>query len=137
MSYFIRADQVQIGDEMKVGESITQVTMIKNHLVNIKVGIETEDGTIKANGVLASGLCDDNSEMFEKVMNAGKVIKTYKSYHFGDAYNTMCMDTLSWKKAYMINNGYSALHIAVFLYLESIGFAQELDFADLTRTEQY
>ena len=66
MSYFVRADQVQVGDEMKVDESITQVTRIRNHLIQIKVGIETEDGTIKANGVLASGLCDNNSEMFEK-----------------------------------------------------------------------
>ena len=136
VSYFVRADQVQVGDVMKVGEILTQVTVIKAHLMSIKVGIETEDGTIKANGVLASGLCDDNSELFERVINAGKVVKNYKSFHFGDAYNTMCMDTYSWKRAYMINNGYSALRIAVLLYLESVGFAQELDFADLTRIEQ-
>ena len=136
MSYFVRADQVQVGDVMKVGDLLTQVIDIKNHLINIKVGIETEDGTINANGILASGLCDDNSELFERVMNARNFVKKYKSIHFGGAYNSMCMDTLSWKKAYMINNGYSPLRIAVLLYLESVGFSQELDFADLTRVEE-
>ena len=121
---------------MRVGELLTQVIEIKIHSINIKVGIETEDGTINANGILASGLCDDNSELFERVMKAGNFVKNYKSFHFGGAYNTMCMDTLSWKKAYMINNGYSAVRIAVLLYLESVGFAQELDFADLTRIEE-
>ena len=136
MPYFVRADQVQVADKMKVGDKISKVTRIKTHLIDIKVGIETEDGTVQVNGVLASGLCDHNPELHDSVLSAKAVVKKYKSFHFGGDYNSMCMNTLSWKKAYMVNNGYSSLRIAFILYLESFGFQQELDFADLTRIEQ-
>ena len=82
MSYFVRADQVQVGDVMRVGELLTQVIEIKIHSINIKVGIETEDGTINANGILASGLCDDNSELFERIMKAGNFVKNSREQIF-------------------------------------------------------
>ena len=41
ISYFVRADQVQIGDAMKVGNTIRPVTRIKYHTIHKKVTVET------------------------------------------------------------------------------------------------
>ena len=106
--YFVRADEVQVGDDMKIGEAITHVTKIINHTIRTKVSIETEDGTIEANGVLASGLCDYNPEVFKKVVRSEPIVKNYKSFHFGEEYNNMCLDRVSWRNSYMINNGFFA-----------------------------
>ena len=105
--YFIRADSVQISDQMIVNGLVTNVTKIKNHLLQRKVSIETEDGTILVNGVLASGLCDDNPEVVNRIVKYESLIKDYKLKHFGEVYNNMCMDNNAWKNAYMINNGFS------------------------------
>jgi hypothetical protein len=106
--YFVRADDVQVGDDMKIEQATSHVTKILNHTTRTKVSIETEDGTIQANGVLASGLCDHNPEVFEKVVKYEPIVKNYKLFHFGEEYNNMCMDSVSWRKSYMINNGFSA-----------------------------
>jgi hypothetical protein len=106
--YFVRADEVQVGDDMKIGEAITHVAKIIDRTIRTKVSVETEDGTIQANGVLVSGLCDDNPEVLEKVVKSEPILKSYKSFHFGEEYNNMCMDPVSWRKSYMINNGLSA-----------------------------
>ena len=106
IAYFKRADQIEVGDKMKVGKLMTRVTRIKNHMIASKVAIETEDGTIQVNGVLASGLCDNNPEVINRVANVGSIVKKYKSSHFGVDYNTMCMDSFAWKNAYMVNNGF-------------------------------
>lgn len=105
ISYFVRADEVRVGDEMQVGKAITSVSKIKNHMIEEKVAVETEDGTIQANGVLASGLCDDNPDVLNKVVQSKLVVKNYKLLHFGEQYNTMCMDHAAWRTSYMINNG--------------------------------
>ena len=106
-SYFIRADSVQIGDQMFVNGTVAKVIKIKNHFLQRKVSIETEDGTIQVNGILASGLCDDNPELVNRIVKYEPLIKDYKSKHFGEAYNDMCMDNNAWKNAFMINNGFS------------------------------
>ena len=103
--YFLRADHVMAGDDMRVQEIITQVTMIETKVVVSKVAIETEDGTIQVNGVLASGFCDDNPDTMNKVMKVEPMIENYKSNHFGEIYNSMCMDAIAWKTNLMINNG--------------------------------
>ena len=105
-AYFVRADQVQIGDEMKVGKTIRQVTQIKNHTIHRKVSVETEDGTVLVNSVLASGFCDHNPKTIDQVMMVEPMVQSYKSGHFGNVYNVMCMDSVSWKHSYMINNGF-------------------------------
>ena len=105
-SYFVRADEVQVGDAMQVQEAIAHVTKIENIMIMKKVSIETEDGTVQANGVLASGLCDHNPEVHGRVVKSGNLVKNYKILHFGEKYNTMCMDRVTWKNSYMINNGY-------------------------------
>jgi len=105
--YFVRADQVQIGDEMKIGEKIIEVNRIDNNVINSKVAVETEDGTLEVNGVLASGLCDDNPDVMKMVMKVKPMIKNYKSSHFGEEYNIKCMNSHSWRSAYQINNGIS------------------------------
>ena len=48
---------------MFVNEKLRQVTGIENHTIKSKVAIETEDGTLQANGVWTSGLCDNNFEL--------------------------------------------------------------------------
>ena len=106
MSYFIRADKVMVGDEMIVNKTTSYVTRIKHNMITTKVAIETEDATIQANGVLASGLCDDNPEVIDKMVQSDPMIASYKSSHFGDDYKSMCMDSVAWKHAYMINNGF-------------------------------
>ena len=103
-SYFIRADQVRIGHDMLVGDTICKVKRIKNHTIREQVAIETEDGTIYVNGILASGLCDHNPETFNKAMRVEPILRTYKSRHFGDNYINMCMDSVAWRNSYMVNN---------------------------------
>jgi hypothetical protein len=104
MSYFERADEIQIGDEMNIGDTTTLVKRVRNHMIDTKVAVETEDGTIQVNGILASGFCDDNPNVINNVVKTKPIIENYKSCHFGEDYNTMCMDSVAWKNAYMINN---------------------------------
>ena len=105
--YFVRADQVQIGDEMKVGFKVTKVSQIENHVISTKVAVETEEGTLQVNGILASGLCDDNPELMKRIMKVQPMVKNYKSCHFGEEYDAMCMDSDAWRNAYLVNNGMS------------------------------
>ena len=102
--YFVRADQVQIGDEMKVESKMTVVTQIEDHMIDTKVAVETEEGTIQVNGVLASGLCDDNPQLFEMMMKMKPMVKNYKSCHFGEEFEIKCMNNNAWMNAYLINN---------------------------------
>ena len=106
MWYFVRADEVQVGDVMKVRGEMTQVTRVENYVIKAKVAIETEDGTIEANEVLASGLCDNNPEAIAKVINAEQMLKEYKQGHFGEDFQTKCMDSVAWKDNYLANNGF-------------------------------
>ena len=106
ISYFLRADQIQVDDVMKVGYLMSRVVRIENHSIASKVAVETEDGTIQANGVLVSGLCDDNQKVYDTIVKVGPYVKNYKSNHFGKDYNTMCIDSSTWKKSYLINNGF-------------------------------
>ena len=106
MLYFVRAENIQIGDEMIVNGIKSQIVNIKNHMIKRKISIETEDGTIQVNGVLASGLCDNNPEVVNRIVKYKPFIKEYKTRHFGVKYDNMCMDEVAWKNAYMINNGY-------------------------------
>ena len=106
--YFIRADQIKPGDEMIVDENLNRIKSIETKVLSTKVNVETEDGTIEANGVLTSGFCDHNPGLLNMVTKAENTIETYKMSHFGNAYNSMCMDVTAWRTAYMANNGYSA-----------------------------
>ena len=106
-SYLTRADSVDIGDDMIVDGRVTKVTNINDHLLQRKVAIETEDGTIQVNGVLASGLCDNNPNVVNRIVKYDSFIDDYKSRHFGEEYKNLCMDRKAWKYAYMINNGFS------------------------------
>ena len=106
VSYFIRADNVRIGDEMIVNGTMALVIDIQIHMITRKVSIETEDGTVQVNGVLASGICDNNPEVVNRIVDYRSFIKDYKTRHFGVEYNHMCMDSVAWKNAYMMNNGY-------------------------------
>ena len=105
-SYLIRAEDVQVGDTMIVNETVTKVQNIRNRIIKRKVAIETEDGSVQVNGVLASGICEDNPEVTNRTVHLEALIKWYKSVHFGIEYNEMCMDTIAWKNSYLINNGY-------------------------------
>lgn len=105
-SYFVRADAVQVGDVMKVYGNLKPVIKVKNFVIKSKVAVETEDGTIQANQILASGLCDDNPQAFERVVEARKMLNEYKLSHFGEDYSHMCMDTVAWKDSYLMNNGF-------------------------------
>ena len=107
MSFLVRADEVKIGDEMIVNKMLTQVVKIRNYSIGTKVAIETEDGIIQVNDVLASGICEHNPDTIDTLVKTQPFVKTYKTRHFGENYNTMCMDVVAWKKAYMVNNGYS------------------------------
>ena len=104
ISYFVRADNVQVFDKMIVDEIETHITEIRNRIITTKVAIETEDGTVQANRVLASGICEDNPELLSNIVQYDSVIKSYKSSHFGEEYYDMCMDNVAWKNAYRINN---------------------------------
>ena len=103
--YFIRADGVHIGDTMIANKTLVQVTSIQNHILETKVAIETESGSILANNVWASGFCDDNADAINRVIEYQSTIENYRSKHFGDDYNDMCMDELAWKITYTYNNG--------------------------------
>ena len=105
-SYLIRAEDVQVGDTMIVNGTVTKVQNIRNRIIKRKVAIETEDGSVQVNGVLASGICEDNPEVTNRTVHLEALIKWYKSVHFGIEYNEMCMDTIAWKNSYLINNGY-------------------------------
>ena len=102
--YFIRADYVEIGDKMFVNKKLRQVTGIENHTIKSKVAIETEDGTLQANGVWTSGLCDDNFEVEKRIVEFQAIVKDYRFSHFGKEYNHMCMDAVTWKISYQRNN---------------------------------
>ena len=68
-SYIIRADQVHVGDKMKVGNILMSVEKIENYVIKSKVAVETEDGTIRVNDVLASGVCDHNPQAVETIVH--------------------------------------------------------------------
>ena len=106
IGYLVRADDVHVGDEMKVHGVIRKVVQIKNFVISSKVAVETEEGTIQANGVLASGICDNNPDALEKVLNADKLLETYKLEHFGDDYTSTCMDIVAWKRNFLRNNNF-------------------------------
>ena len=103
-SYFIRADQVRIGDTMLVNKKLVEVASVTNHLIERKVAIETEDGTLQVNGIWASGFCEDNADVENRVSEYHAVVDDYKLRHFGKNYLDMCMDEMTWKIAYMRNN---------------------------------
>ena len=102
--YFIRADQVQIGDTMLVDKKLVEVASVTNHLIERKVAIETEDGTLQVNGIWASGFCEDNADLENRIAEYHAVVDDYKVRHFGKDYYNMCMDENTWKIAYMRNN---------------------------------
>ena len=103
--YFVRADQVKIGDVMKLRQTMSKVIKIQTFFVGSKIAVETEDGTIQGNDVLVSGFCDENPDMIDRVMKATAIVSIYKDRHFGQCYRAMCMDSLAWNNTYMINNG--------------------------------
>ena len=103
--YFSRADNVQIGDEMIVEKKLVHVVEIKSQRIKKKVAVETEDGTIEANGIFASGLCDYNPDVTNRILKYVMYTKKYKSKHFGNQYKYKCMDRKTWKENYLINNG--------------------------------
>ena len=109
ISYFKRADHVRIGDVMKVRDKLMYVEKIDSYIMKSKVAVETEDGTIVVNDVLASGLCDNNPEAIENIMKTTNLLTKYKQTHFGQKYETTCMDTHSWKSKYFEINGYPVL----------------------------
>ena len=84
-----------------------KVIHIENHVISTKVAVETEEGTLQVNGILASGLCDDNPELMKSIMKVQPMVKNYKSCHFGEEYDAMCMDSDAWMNAYLVNNGIS------------------------------
>ena len=104
--YFVRADNVQIGDKMLVNGTQSKVTSIQTFKMNTKVAIETEDATIETNGILASGLCEDNPDVVDRIVVSNALVKDYKRSHFGDSSNEICMAYKTWKKAYNLNNKY-------------------------------
>ena len=106
VSYFVRADAVHAGDVMKVGEDLMEVTKVEDYVIKSKVAVETEDGTIQANQVLASGICDDNPQVIGRMVEAKKMLSEYKLEHFGEDYSHKCMDTVAWKDAYLSINGF-------------------------------
>jgi len=87
-----------------VNKKLLQVTGIRSHTINTKVAIETEDGTLQANGVWTSGLCDDNFEVENSIVEFQVIVKDYRFSHFGKEYNHMCMDAVTWKISYQRNN---------------------------------
>ena len=110
-SYMVRADQVKVGDAMIVDESIQEVQSITTYIIDAKVNVETEDGTIKANGVLASGFCDVNPDLAVMTPTAKKGIEDYTESHFKDSVDK-CMDVNSygtWYRKWMLNLGYGQL----------------------------
>ena len=105
--YFLRADNVQRGDEMIVNKVKANILSITRTGIKKKVAVETEDGTIEVNGVLASGLCDNNPDTIDKITKFESYREQYKLNHFGNDFNYKCMDEVAWKKNYLINNDIS------------------------------
>ena len=103
--YFVRADQVQMGDQMKVDQEMVHVIEVFTNIIKAKVAIETEDGTIQVNNVLTSGFCDDTPQASSLTLKAWHLLHKYKQLHFGDITNNACMDNVSWKNMYLKNNG--------------------------------
>ena len=81
MMYFLRADNVQIGDEMIVQKEAVQIFDVKLQRIKKKVAVETEDGTIEVNGVFASGLCDYNPDVVNRIVNYETYTNKYISNH--------------------------------------------------------
>ena len=109
-SYMVRADQVKVGDKMMVDDNITQIQNIKTLIINTKVNVETEEGTIKANGVLVSGFCDNNPDLIATTTMAQNTVESYTASHFNETYNSMCMDVTSygyWYETWMFKYGYN------------------------------
>ena len=102
--YFVRADHVEINDTMMVNMRLMKIIGITKHQIKRKVAIETEDGTLQVNGVWTSGFCDDNVEAKNRIAEYKPVIEDYKFRHFGEEYNSMCMDKVAWEIAYHRNN---------------------------------
>ena len=91
---------------MMVNGIESKVTRIKTLEMNMKVAIETEDATIETNGVLASGLCEDNPDVVDRMVVSNALVTDYKRSHFGESSNEICMAYKTWKKAYILNNQY-------------------------------
>ena len=111
-SYMVRADNVQVGDMMVVNENVSEVQSIKTYMITTKVNVETEDGTINANGILVSGFCDTNPELLTKTAPATTTIEEYTASHFNETYNSACMDVNSygqWYDIWMIKYGYNLI----------------------------
>jgi len=111
-SYMVRADKVQVGDKMVVNENVREVQSIQTYMITTKVNVETEDGTINANGVLVSGFCDINPELLISTAPATTTIEGYTSSHFNETYNTACMDVNNygyWYDTWMIKYGYNLM----------------------------
>ena len=106
IGYLVRADNIQIGDEMIVDGQKTKVVKNKSYFISSKVAVETEDGTITVNNVLASGLCDYNPETLEKVVEAEQFLQKYKLEHFGEDHFSNCMDVVAWKNKFLLNNDF-------------------------------
>ena len=106
--YFIRADNVEIGDKMMVNGIESKVTNIQTFKMNMKVAIETVDATFETNGVLASRLCEDNPDVVDRIVVSNALIMDYKIRHFGESSNEKCMAYKTWKKAYNLNDKYYA-----------------------------
>ena len=102
--YFLRADNVELGDKMMVNGIASKVTNIETFKMNMKIAIETEDATIETNGVLASGLCEDNPDVADRTVVSNALVTDYKNSHFGENSNEICMAFKTWKKAYNLNN---------------------------------
>ena len=110
--YMVRADKVQVGDKMVVNENVREVQSIQTYMITTKVNVETEDGTINANGVLVSGFCDINPELLISTAPATTTIEGYTSSHFNETYNTACMDKNNygyWYDTWMIKYGYNSM----------------------------
>ena len=104
--YFVRAENVQIGDVMILNGRETKVEVMKNLIIEGKVAIETEDATIQANDVLVSGLCDYNPDEMVRTTKFEIYVAKYTLNHFGKDYSEMCMDTVAWENVFRINNGF-------------------------------
>ena len=104
--YFLRADNVKIGDKMMVNGIESKLTNIETFKTNLKVAIETEDATIETNGVLVSGLCEDNPDVVDRMVVSNALVTDYKRSHFGESSIEICMAYKTWKKAYILNNKY-------------------------------
>ena len=104
MWYFVRADQVNVGDEMRVGYLVEKVIKVTRLIIRSKVAIETEDGTIQVNEVLTSGLCDTIPKNLGFALKTDTALKEYKLSHFGEYFDNKCMNAIAWKNAHIRNN---------------------------------